>query len=523
MNEATADSIAALLHGDPLIGETTIPGQPALRDLGPLRDFASVTTDDPHEIGLVYGSANWDLVERIGWERLGRILIAGLPYLAPEPKLPTEYRNALRSGDAVVYGGAYRAQIDQVFAERQFDAIDQYADVVYLDDGVAHAGALANGQSVLLFFSEFPGSTRIDFSMSGTGDADLLVAGSNVSDPDDPSTYLTSEGSSSSEAISLTPYSHPSVHDDDQWVVVVYDYEGDGRSSTYSIVARQTLPPPALVTTGAPFDGALALVGEIDFVTFAGTAGHVVRLEAEALAPTMDPAVAIFDPGDADGGSLAWDDDDGPGLDALIQGVRLPHTGSYGVAIYSPAADVDPTIGTGGYRLRLTRCTAAAPDSDQDGLADACDDDDDGDDFDDPEEDFPLDPLRCVDYDEDSCDDCSGGAWNFFADGPDVESDGYCDAGDPDDDNDGCGDAGDASPLSASVDGDLDFLGDDCDNCPAVANADQADCNANGLGDACDATPCPEPGAALGALAALVATRWRAARARTRPRSARPR
>ena len=54
---------------------------------------------------------------------------------------------------------------------------------------------------------------------------------------------------------------------------------------------------------------------------------------------------------------------------------------------------------------------------------------------------------------------------------------------------------------------DRDALFDSLDNCPGVPNDDQLDADGNLLGDACDATPLPEPDASLlllcGALALL--------------------
>ena len=57
---------------------------------------------------------------------------------------------------------------------------------------------------------------------------------------------------------------------------------------------------------------------------------------------------------------------------------------------------------------------------------------------------------------------------------------------DPDADGDGNPDACDPCPLDPSDDSDSDGLCDSVDNCPQVPNADQADGDADGLGDACD-------------------------------------
>jgi hypothetical protein len=64
-----------------------------------------------------------------------------------------------------------------------------------------------------------------------------------------------------------------------------------------------------------------------------------------------------------------------------------------------------------------------------------------------------------------------------------------CPALGPDADSDGVPDASDNCPTVANAnqaDADNDGVGDVCDNCPAVANADQADTDGDGVGDACE-------------------------------------
>jgi hypothetical protein len=488
MSEGVADSFAALLSGDPDIGESTIPGEPYLRTLSNQLTFPGAIDDDPHLTGLVYGGANWQMIQHMGADAFSDLLIAALARLPSDP-WEFEYRDAFLQANLDVRGGADQGELEAIFAYRGFDQVEfppQFEG--YLEDGLPQSRFLSDSPSFedpnfhIFVFSEFPGSTSITFNTSGSGDVDLFVV--SLDDPNPEPPFASSEGPGSSEQVTLSQFSSPSVNDGDAWGVFVFDYP-DGSNSSYQVGATATLPPANLSIGGAPLAGSIDAPGGYEIYSFqAGFAGQVVRVEVEALDETLDPLVAVLDPRTFE--VLGVDDDSGPGLDSLIQGAQLPQARRYALVVVSLTADVDPTVGTGAFEVRLANCANSGPNADGDALSDVCDDDDDDDTFFDSEDTAPLDPDLCADLDRDGCDDCSSGDFDPFADGPDADTDGLCDTDDPDDDNDGCTDGADAAPLQPSADDDLDFRGADCDSCPSVANTDQADADGDGVGDSCD-------------------------------------
>lgn len=132
------------------------------------------------------------------------------------------------------------------------------------------------------------------------------------------------------------------------------------------------------------------------------------------------------------------------------------------------------------------------PDLDGDGIPNAQDTDTDGDGVLDAQDAFPNDPTESVDTDGDGVGNNSD---------PDLDGDGVLNADDPDSDGDGVDDDVDGCPSDsgktdpgtcgcgrADTDTDADSTPDCDDNCIETANADQADADGDGLGDACDQT-----------------------------------
>ncbi|MCA9516350.1 MAG: thrombospondin type 3 repeat-containing protein, partial [Myxococcales bacterium] len=136
--------------------------------------------------------------------------------------------------------------------------------------------------------------------------------------------------------------------------------------------------------------------------------------------------------------------------------VHVPAGGTVRIAV---GGFYDPGVGT------LALSELSGPDSDHDGVIDACDVC--------PGDADPDQADRDADQRGDACDVC--------ADIP-YEAGG-------DSDGDGLGDACDNCAYDANpdqLDGDADALGDACDNCPDDPNADQWDSDHDGAGDQCD-------------------------------------
>ena len=489
MSEGVADTFSLLIGGDERIGNSVVPGAGALRSLGSGATFPDALDADPHQTGLVYGGANRDIARKLGNDAFGELLIAALPNIPPDA-METDYRDAFLDADATLNLGANEKLLQQVFRARGFDELalpEQFqGDLI---EGMPETGTLADGEFHFYLFSELPPSQTLLFQTTGTGDADLVVLPLNFEDA--ALQGLFSGSVTSDESVQVTPFSLPtSIDADDFWLVIVQDFP-DNQGSTYTLTGTAT-PGADQISIGGPIKTGSIVdpANEIDFFQFSGSAGQRVRVEVEHTSGTIDPLVAVvtrepFEVLDADDDSGEADVD--LNVDALLQGVELPATGTYAIAVLSAVADFDPSVGAGDYQLKLSLCNNVGPDFDGDGTVDACDQDDDDDTFVDDEDLDPLDPAICIDVDADECNDCANGAYDPFDDGTDTDGDATCDVGDDDDDNDGCSDADDPAPLAASVDADFDFLGLDCDNCAEVPNPQQEDADDDGAGDACSA------------------------------------
>jgi len=109
-----------------------------------------------------------------------------------------------------------------------------------------------------------------------------------------------------------------------------------------SPISAIEIPPDVTVTlsAGQPVSGTLE-VGDSATWTFWGTSGAQVTLEAAAANSQLDLYLTLTGP---DGAVLVVNDDDGPGLNPLIEGYTLPAEGVYTVEVLSVRQAGDYTL-----------------------------------------------------------------------------------------------------------------------------------------------------------------------------------
>ena len=255
------------------------------------------------------------------------------------------------------------------------------------------------------------------------------------------------------------------------------DADGDGLVSlvdaddTDPTVTTSTAADPNTDGLGGPDRLDLDADGDglADVVEAGGTddgSGHLAGGDQDAdgdgLADAVDPTAGgsplpLPDTDGAGGPDYVDLDSDGDGVTDVVEAGGTDD-GSGHLAGGDQDADgdglgdpVDPS--TGGTALPV-------PDTDGTDGPDYRDVDADGDGVDDGADSNRLDPFRCGDDDDDSCEDCSGGHLDLDADGVDDDDDGVCSAGDPNDDDQDSDDDGvlDGAEPNRTTDSDGDGL-----------------------------------------------------------------
>jgi hypothetical protein len=113
---------------------------------------------------------------------------------------------------------------------------------------------------------------------------------------------------------------------------------------TTTVVPTPSAPILA-IAYGQTMTETLEEFGEDKWV-FDGAAGDIVTIAAMSSEDAnMDTSLELFGP---EGESLFYNDDDGPGLNPLIDHYTLPATGAYTIRI-------DAFSGSGSYQLTLTK------------------------------------------------------------------------------------------------------------------------------------------------------------------------
>ncbi len=415
----TAPAVQALIH--------FLITSPAFANLnGPeVRALRSYFGMDRTPTGDVLINRAWPIFNTIQLEKLialGFQGIVGLEAAANAIPATTLPGNTVDSGSADLLHAARGGQ-----------------GSILVDDVASFASVYTAGPAM-------PGkASELSDLWCGTVDYNLLCnAVPSLDDPDDYAHYRMEPGVPFAVVGPLNQSKHePSPARDRSGIVmdrIIHEPDSLPYDLSFNVTNFAAVAPTAGPSTG----NVSRVYGNIFAPFYCNNPGPTLQdridYDLDGIVDACDNCPKIFNPGQED------DNLDGLG-NACDPTASAPPLGAPGVGVDPPSAE-------------YVGCRTG-PDSDGDGIGDACDV-------------CPTGPdYRDADRDgiPDACDRC-----------PNTRS-----ANRADRDGDGTPDVCDLCPAVADdqADADCDGVGDACDNCPTIANPTQADRVGDGIGDAC--------------------------------------
>ncbi len=368
MSEGLADAVAAIVEGDPHIGEaifTPPTGRPWIRDLSAAATLPRPDDErDPHENGIVYGAVFWSLFGAFGQRDTMRLLIETMRDL-PSAATPASFQTAIRTAESRLFHPSRRAAIDAALAARGFPGSGPPGFAGFLDSAQttngqytrngyrpAWNGSGARPEDVWIYYPNALSRAFMIHVVSTYGDVDVDIRPLNGSIPTLTSNLPGDDGAIVEENDVQWSYWNEStntsedrhyaktdvVHTDDAWVISIYDYpDGPYLSSNYRLEVYEDVDEPLGVATpaspAAPVTSGLTYPGELKLFTMELLPCQILAVRARAAAGSgLDPMISVIDL--ESGELLAADDDSGDldpstsedDLDAFVRGTLVPRT-----------------------------------------------------------------------------------------------------------------------------------------------------------------------------------------------------
>ncbi|MCA9411660.1 MAG: hypothetical protein KC944_10665 [Candidatus Omnitrophica bacterium] len=382
--EAAGDTLAALVHGDPNVGESTIPGKSFLRTVDNTKRFPNDLMNEEHLDGEIFGGSNWDFMELTGGgsatqsarDEMARVMMAGIPHIPPANVQFSDILSAFVQGDmnrgganvnnlrtaynmhGITEGGIQKMLKEKIDTEEAPPSNPkQSTGYQEIYDGVPVTGTLFEG-----FYADFyiripAGTTKLTAQtfvpgFFQQGDVVLYVAPSTFTGPGE---VLFSDSDYIPETIEVpNPLARDSV-----WLIEVADFIDGFYSEVGLIVTLEGAGGQITqIFLNTPINGRIDPADEQDIYYFQGTANQIVDISVTKRGDnTLDPLVAL---GNSFGNLLAYDDDNGGDNNARISGFTLPANDNYLIDVQSAFTDFGPTS-LGDYTLLVSTGVAPGP------------------------------------------------------------------------------------------------------------------------------------------------------------------